>query len=160
MPIFFSVAVDRTPGPELAINCPICKRQDALASSYQEAETVMLFWVMPIMRHRNSIVVCSGCGAKLYSRLNIDKFHESTPEQIDRSLYPQGGMLVLTLFLISLMIFCIPIVNLVPAIFVPIANRHASKKNRIIGYIPLAIALAFNVFIIVTFVVDYLRGGP
>jgi len=144
MAIFFYVSKQRTPGPEVAIDCPACKSSLVLANTATQVETAKLFFVIPLFTHHNTILRCQKCNSELISRLSIQQLHEKSPEQINRSIVPTGGLLVAILFLASLFFCWIPILNLVIAATVPVANYQSRGANKLAGYIPLVVALGFN----------------
>jgi len=111
-----------------------------------------LFWVLPILRHRNTIIVCPNCQSKLFCKMGLHQLKYATPDELDRSLTADAGGLVIILFLLSLVFLMCPLVNLIPALFIPIVNRHSSRANRIAGYVPIALAIAYNTWFIWSFI--------
>ncbi len=160
MPHFFRIKAEQLPGPDVAINCPACECVDTLADTYENTETVMLLWVLPTYRHHTTTVVCHACGVNLYSRLSVDQLTQATPDELDRSLSKQNGMLIFTLYLICLITLCIPYINLVPSLGLFIINRDESVKKRVFSFIPLVLALITSFAFSISLFLNYLNGRP
>jgi hypothetical protein len=80
-PMSIRLSTTRTPGPEIAIQCPRCDRQTS-ATTYDLDENAALFGLIPLLKLHSNWVECIRCGERLMSSLPARKLAKLSPPEL------------------------------------------------------------------------------
>jgi len=139
--IVFGIShLKRTPGPNIHLNCGACGVRDTVARIFESEERILVFWIpMPVQRERH--VVCRECGADRISDLPLDELVELEPEEVESHLRPRVSFIVQSLAVLSVLLFCFPLVGLV----LGIVGMVGSRRSRGWAYYVSAVGIVLTV---------------
>ncbi len=115
MGVLVTTQSSETPGPEIEINCPHCRRESVAADTFERHERLGLFFV-PLYNVRNTFVQCSACSRRLLVRVPASELASYEPQQLDRILVKRASFLVKFFALAGLLLFWAPMIGLVLAV--------------------------------------------
>lgn len=111
MDILITTKTQQIPGPDVKINCPRCEAADVEASSFEQVEQLGLFYVIPLMKFRNTFVTCSQCHRKLTSKISTDEIAKFTATDLSPHLGDGVSFVAKFVAILALLMCIIPFVG-------------------------------------------------
>lgn len=102
--IIFGGSKEYRDGPEIAINCPMCGAR-VLAQTYEQLEKLTLFFFIPVVKVRNTLVTCPNCSEELISKISIDEIADLSAEIIEASLKMRCSFAASALAVLSILVW-------------------------------------------------------
>ncbi len=123
-----SASWTEAPGPNLSINCPNCEKMGVPAASYDHKEQLVLFFVLPIFWNTVTYIRCGACDAKLRSQLSCEELVRLQPsaEHLTQFLVPNISIVYITLAIVSMTLFCVPVLGFVLSLITFLLTRNIS----------------------------------
>lgn len=133
--ILITTKTQKTPGPTVTVNCPLCNATSVSAESFEQMDHLSLFYVIPLFRLRNTFVRCSACGKQLTANITIDEIADYSADEL--SYYLAGRVFLISRFLAvaSVLLCWVPIVGLVLGICAVVANLRTVGCLRTLSWI-------------------------
>lgn len=145
---------EKRPGPRIVITCPICKSKDVWADTHEHVEIPTVLWVIPVGEIIKTVARCSACGYESISRYCLDELEDMSPAEVDASLKPRGSVAALVVGIASLILCPMPLINLIPALLTIFLNRRSTGIAKVLGYVPLLVTIAYNIWFIIMVVIE------
>jgi hypothetical protein len=111
MDILITTKTQQIPGPDVKINCPRCESTEVDATSFEQVEQLGLFYVIPLMKFRNTFVTCSQCRRKLTSRISTDEIAKFTAADLSAHLGDGVSFVAKFVAILALLMCIIPFIG-------------------------------------------------
>jgi hypothetical protein len=139
--IFWSAQSRRVPGPRVDFTCPKCLCGPTSGSSYEQTDSAHLFFVIPILRMRNTFVICDQCKSRLFCVMTLDDLTQSAGADISRFLSYRISFVFKTLSILSLLLCVFPVLGTVLSCITLIGTYKSPGVWRTIAIISFVISL-------------------
>ncbi len=133
--------VERQPGPDLVIDCPVCHSRQVPAATYEERTREKLYGLLQVNDVQRSCVVCSNCGIALRSRLPVAELEGKAPDELADLIFVEASFLQKALAVIALVVALFPIVGLAVAAIALLVNRKMPSWPRTVSYVATGVSL-------------------
>ncbi|RMD82501.1 MAG: hypothetical protein D6820_03595 [Lentisphaerae bacterium] len=138
-------------GPDIEFDCPACGTQGAIGETYESTEIAKLFFLIPVLKLRNTMVKCTNCGESMVSTSSLAEISQSSKARIQSAIRYHPSRLGKVLSLLSFLLCLCPGVNvLLPAValYVVRGTRGWAK-----GLAMLALIVGITISLVVGFFV-------
>ncbi len=140
MYLLITTKTRRTPGPVVEIHCPMCGANSVAAQSFEQLETIGLFYVIPLLWFRNTFVRCSACGKDSVSKIKIDELERYSADDLTHFLARRTSFISKFMAVASLIICWIPFVGLAFAVIAVLSNLRSNGWPRTLSWVSTIIA--------------------
>jgi len=154
MQILITTRSEHIPGPTIVMHCPLCNANSVPADSYEQIDRLGLFWVIPLLRVRNTFVQCSACGKKSIAKVTTNEIADYSADEL--SYYLTGYISIVARFLAiaSLLLFWAPAIGLVLGISAVLANLRTVGWPRMMSWVGAILSGIVTIGLLVLSVLD------
>ena len=153
----WGVMWETRPGPQIRIDCPRCGASPAIADTEETVEKLLLLGLIPVFKKTTTYVVCTGCGAKMQSKIRLDELPRYLPAQLRPLLSPKVSPWVVVLLALSVMTFCVPVASFVFALVCVVLTMSTPGWPRTLSRAIAVLSGAMSVVFVGVFLLG--RGG-
>ncbi len=122
------------------IHCPACHARDVEAVIIEHAEKVTEMLVVHMSTHTTWWVVCTGCKARLYSKVSGSELAQRTADQLVGVVVPRVGLVKQFWAVASILLAITPFMGIIVAIIAYLVNRKSVGWPRTASKIGLGIS--------------------
>jgi hypothetical protein len=144
----YSVRREKTPGASVQFSCPKC-RKVSVGNARKFVDTLMLLHLVPVLKLRNTYVVCDTCETKLHTPLELDDLERMQGLQIDEFLSYSPSFVFKFLAVTSLLICWVPIVGLIVAAIAVFGTRRFKGWPKTVSIVALVISVVVTTILLV-----------
>lgn len=130
------ISEDR-PAGSTRINCPSCGQTNVPAEIIDHVENVTEAFIVKLAKHTTWWVVCSGCKARLYSKLSGAELQQRTPDQIVGFVAPRVSLIHQLIAVASVVLAIAPFLGLCMALIAYFVNRKSAGWTRTVSKVGL-----------------------
>ena len=138
----------KTPGPTVTINCPLCRAASAPAESFDQLDHLRLLDLVPLFRVRNTFLRCGACGKQLTAKAGIDQIANLSTDELSRSLAGRVSLISMFLAVASVLLCWMPILNLALAVIAILANLRTRGWPRTVSWIGGGLAVLVSLLFV------------
>jgi len=138
------IRVQRSPGPTVTIHCPVCNARDVSAESYEQLEHLRLFYVIPLLKIRNTFVRCSACAAESIAEIGIEEIGSRSADELVCFLAGRVSLVSRFLAIVSILLFWVPLVGLALSVCALLANRRTIGWPKAVSIVATVLAAIFT----------------
>ncbi len=135
------------------IHCPACRARDVEAVIIEHAEKVMEMMVVHVSTHTTWWVVCTGCKARLYSKVSGSELAQRTADQLVGVVVPRVGLVKQFWAVASILLAIAPGLGFGVALIAYFVNRKSVGWPRIASKIGLGIASVMFVLLVAAMII-------
>lgn len=147
----------RARGPTVPIHCPLCHASAVAADSYELSEEVVVQFVFPVFRWRNTFVTCPACKRELVAKLPLAELANHSPSQLSPHLVGRESLVGNFLAIACAVLCWVPAVGLVLGVVAALVNRRATGWPRTASRIGLAVAVVVTLGLTVLGIIECLQ---
>ncbi len=134
-------------GPVIPFACPKCKKE--VSGESQEAiERTSLFWILPILKFRNTWIACPACNTDFVLALPIDRLAELPAEARGALIVSGPPKRAKILAIAACLLFWVPLVGLLIAGAAVFVARGTKGWPKAIAWVSLLLASAITACIV------------
>lgn len=134
-------------GPQVQLDCPQCGVTGGLASSQEEKETFRVIGIR-LYTHRNTYITCLTCQTKFITRLRLSELESIN--DLASHITKNISLVAKTLALVSLLIFCLPVLGLVLALIAFLIAPKTPNWVRSLAKFSMVISVIANLIWVFT----------
>ena len=135
MDVLINSRIQKTPGPTVTINCPACNAKSAPAESMHQVDQLELFYLLPIMKLRNTFVTCHECNKQLICSAPFDELDGLSVDDLSQHLVHHVSIIKKFLALASVLLCWAPFVGLVMGCISLAVNWRTTGWPKTLSYV-------------------------
>ncbi len=145
-------------GPDMHFDCPACHRVDVVGETTETIYLGRVFWVLPILRSRETTIRCPECHEELGVVCTLADLAKLNREQLGRVIRYRAGCGGTALTVLSLLFCWNPVLCLPLALGAKWALRATKGWQRAGSTVSLCITLAV-ILIVAILLISEAAGG-
>jgi hypothetical protein len=131
-------------GPNINFTCPACGRSNIKGETFESTEAAKVFFVIPIVKLRNTLVKCTACRESFACLCSLDELKHKSQTDLQNLIRYKASGLGWFLSLIALLICWVPLVNILFAGTTMYIIRGTRGLPKALASISLTIGLAIT----------------
>ncbi len=149
-----TVIAEDKPFGTTRIHCPACRARDVEALIIEHSEKVTEMLVVHMSTHTTWWVVCSGCKARLYSKVSGSELAKRTADQLVGVVVPRVGGVRQFWAVASILLSFFPGMGITVALIAYFLNRKSIGWPRIASKIGLGLSIFFIFALIALIIIN------
>jgi hypothetical protein len=128
-------------GPRADFTCPRCHQGPSPGFSYERTDTTLLLAVIPVLRTRNTYLICGNCRSRLVTRMTLDDLRQCVGVDISRFVFYRVSFILKALSVLSLLLCLFPVLGMILSAITLIGTFKSPGVWRTIAIISLIISI-------------------
>jgi hypothetical protein len=139
-------------GTDIHFDCPACGRSNVVAKTFESTELAKVFFVIPVVKLRNTLVKCTACRESFTCLCSLSELKYKSQADLQKLIRYKASGLGWLLSVFALLLCLVPLVNILFAgmtMYVIRGTRGLPKSLTSISLtIGIAITGAFTILIV------------
>ena len=142
--MFWTEHSEQHPGPSITFDCPRCRREGVVGTSYEERRQDKYLGIIPLPASYRTWVTCSACKRTIPSSVVADRLVGLTPEELKKVIRPQADFIQKFMAGTAILLCPIPMLGLIFATFAVLCNALTPSGSRKLSLIALGISVVIH----------------
>jgi hypothetical protein len=132
-----------TPGPDVAIECPRCRKHGIASTSDQEHRD-LYFGFIPVLTSHRTCVVCPNCKVTLDSRVMAADLASLPPGEVSAMLRHRPSLVQGFLAVVALLLAWLPVAGMIIALIALLVNWRHRGWTKKVCYVAVVVSVLCN----------------
>lgn len=137
-----------TTGSNITIDCPACGEGQVSAMTSEREESYKVLGLIPIMKLRNTFVVCTKCKKQLTSTLRLDDLEAAKPSDLKKALSVRESFVGQAVAVLSILLCWAPIVGFGLGLLGVVLTWRSSSWPRTLSQVATVIGLLVTIAVL------------